>query len=78
MLALLLIFIRSKIGMVVTVPTYVSVKQVLADLDLDPVYGTVGPAIAAVLTVNGILMLYVVSALRQEAREKEVLKPKQS
>jgi hypothetical protein len=54
------------------------VKQVLFDLDLDPVYVTVGPAIAAVLGVNAIVMLYVISALKQEAREKEALKDKQS
>jgi hypothetical protein len=55
-----------------------SAKQLLTDLDLDPVYVTVGPAIAAILTVNGIVMLYVISALKQEAKEKEVLKLKES
>jgi hypothetical protein len=38
----------------------------------------VGPAIAAILTVNGIVMLYVISALKQEAKEKEALKLKES
>jgi hypothetical protein len=55
-----------------------SAKQLLTDLDLDPVYVTVGPAIAAILTVNGIVMLYVISALKQEAKEKEALKLKES
>jgi hypothetical protein len=55
-----------------------SAKQLLTDLDLDPVYVTVGPAIAAILTVNGIVMLYVISALKQEAKEKEAFKLKES
>jgi hypothetical protein len=57
---------------------FFSAKQLLTDLDLDPVYVTVGPAIAAILTVNGIVMLYVISALKQEAKEKEALKLKES
>lgn len=54
------------------------VKQLLTDIGLDPVYVTVGPAIAAVVGVNLVVVLYVISAIKQEAREKEALKPKQS
>ena len=50
----------------------------MTDLSLDPVYVTIGPAIAAVVGVNAIVVFYVISALKLEANEKEALKPKQS
>ena len=49
---------------------YFGLKQALEDSDWEPPVSTLAPAIAAIATVNIVLVSYVIKAFREEDKSK--------
>ena len=50
---------------------YFGSKQLFEDFDFEPPVSTIAPAILAILTVNIVIVLYVIKAFKEESRANQ-------
>ena len=68
--ALLGLFLYSMLMFFLPLAVYFGSKQLLEDYQFEPPVSTIAPAILAIITVNIVIVLYVIKAFREENKAK--------
>ena len=69
--ALLGLFLYSCLMFFLPIGVFFGSKQLLEDYEYEPPTSTIAPAILAIVTVNIVIILYVVKAFREENKAKQ-------
>ena len=69
--ALLGLFVYSLLMFFLPLGVYFGSKQLFEDHDFEPPVSTIAPAILAIVTVNIVIVLYVIKAFKEESRANQ-------